>query len=618
MKRFLTLVLLSGMLFSLHAQRNSERSLFEQGLSQYKQGNFPVAENIFLQLVQDYPEGQLITATRLMLAKSYYKLGSYAKAEPLCKFFIRKHPNSGYLDDVRHLLGSIYFRKKDYSGAADEWLWVVGNTRDPRLKEQAGNYAYNTLVVFLNQQEISRLSARHASRDSRGILDIASAALVIKTGNGSRAQSMLKRFLSEQPNHFYASEANRLLGGSDGGSSAGGSRSGGFVFLKPAEGDTKEISDELQKGMEYAVFEHSQKNPGSAPNLVPVEIDETVISAISSAASAIRQSNPAAVIGPIDSDQSAGLSLLSRYEKRPYIIPLSSQSGLTDLSQFAFQVNPDVRTKGRFLGQYAMNEFEAKNFAILAPANDYGKGYAESFRSAIESRGGQVIAEQWYYENTADFSRQFRAIRRQGLFQSFSDSLAEAEPGLDDDEVQRQFRSYLDVKFKPLRPGARVDSTDLAVHGVDALLIVIRSSQFIEYLAPQFAFHNIQTRLLGNEGWNDSEQLRKYRTHIDGITFVSQGYLDPNSWNFKEFLNRFRSKMGITPGEYHLLGYDIMKWILSNHRDGQSADGLRKNLENSRRYEGIMKNIQFNLDTPRVNSDLTVLRLNLGQIIKLN
>ena len=59
-----------------------------------------------------------------------------------------------------------------------------------------------------------------------------------------------------------------------------------------------------------------------------------------------------------------------------------------------------------------------------------------------------------------------------------------------------------------------------------------------------------------------------------------------------------------------------MKWMLTNYRPGISPEILRNSLEKTELYQGVLENIQFTT-TPRVNSKLTVLKLNLGQIINI-
>ncbi len=612
MKRNILLIGLVILFASSQLLAQSERDLFEAGLQAYKNGRYRAAQEQFLSAIQQYPEGRLSTATRLMLAKSYYKLKDYGRAEVVCKYFFTKHLRSAYLDDMHHLLGNIYFQLGKYEDAVQEWLWVIQHSKDPRLKRRDGEYIFHTMEYYLDEQQITRLRREHPNSVFQGLVNVLLAKKMLQTGQEARAKTLLRQFLREQPNHFYADEARRMLGAPV----AESLGRKGFLYLKPSSGESRQVAEEIEQGLAYAIREYRQRYPGEEINLQVAEVEPTVVSAISVASELIENSDPLCIIGPINSDQCAAVSLLSRYEGRPYIIPLSSQTGLARVSPYAFQINPDAQTKGRFLGRYAVEKLGVRRVAILAPVNEYGESFVQSFTEEIQAGGSEIANLQWYYENSQDFTRQFRAIWRTGVYLTFQDSVLQEHPDMSDEELKTAYKEYLDLKFEPARVGSRIDSTDLPATGIDAVLMVIRSSQFIEYMAPQIAFNNIRATILGNEGWNDPPQLRKYKDHLEGMVYITAGYFDPNSTNYKVFMNRFRSQMNTTPELYQLLGYDIMKWVLTNYKPGMTREKLRDRLENTTLYQGILESIQFN-STPRVNDKLTVLKLYLGQILKL-
>lgn len=627
MKRLIPFLWLAVLLWPVFSQEQAEQRLFDAGVAAYKSGNYESAQQSFLELLQKYPNGALITGIRLMLAKSYYKLSNYANAEVVCKYFFTRHPESSYIDDMHHLLGNTLYRLRKYNEAVEEWIWVIQNSRDPRLKQTSSEYLYRTMDNYLSEQEVQALQMRHSDPQVNGTIKLVLARKMIEKNRDAEGKALLQALLREQPDHIFADEARRLLG-SDPVSSTGtgnvttttGSSAGGnsILYLKPAEGETREASDAIQLGMEYALREYQRRSADNPIRLNTREVEATVASALSVVAEETANSRPLCLVGPINPDQNAGIALFSRYEDQPYVVPLSSQHGLTELSPYTFQINPDTRTKGHFLGQYAAGDLKLKNLAVLAPVNEYGQNLVQSFIETAQANGSKVATVQWYYETAQDFTRQFRAIWREGLYLAYRDSVLGADSTVSEGRIKSGYRSYLHNLFEPRRVGVSVDSTDVPATGIDGLLIVIRSNEFIQYFATQLAFNNIRTTLLGNEGWNDPNLLRKYRTHLEGLIYVTAGYFDPESPNYKVFMNRFRNELQTTPEQFHLLGYDIMKWILSNYSPGISPPQLRDNMARSGLYEGILTDIKFSADAPRVNSMLTVLKLNLGQIIRLN
>lgn len=609
MKKIFSLVFLLAFISQAFMQE-SEQSLFDKGLDAYRQGNYVEAQNTFFKILQAYPEGKLKTATKLMLGKTYYKQGDYAGVGIVCENFFKNHPTSSYIDDIHHLYANSLFKSEKYQPAVEEWLWVVHNSKDPRLRKIAGSYVFHTMDQYFSEREIRSFEQRYQDNIFNGLVTILRAKKFMESDQELRGQSLLKKFLREEPNHFYAEDAKRLLGELP----AVAVSDNVFIYFKPIEGDLKPIGDQIENGMRYAIMEYKTRNEGAEINFQPVELEESVANALLVGSQKISTSKPLCLVGPIAADQCAALSLLSKYEQRPYVVPLSSEAGFTELSPYAFQLTPDVETKGRFLGEYAVKELKLKKLAVLAPVNNYGRGFAQSFIEAVQANGGEIVTDQWYYVGTQDFSRQFKAIRRQSFFVEFKELQEDGDTTSSDTAFQSSFREFLEEKFEEIEFGK--DSTQIPATGIDGIL-VLATPQYIPYLAPQFAFHNIDCVLLGNEGWNDPDQLKKFRQYIDGLIYVTSRFYDKESWNYKEFMNRYRLQMHETPELYHLMGYDIMKWILQNYRPGMSPADLKDRLESASLYQGILENIKFS-NKPRVNDQLKVMKFSVGQIVRLN
>lgn len=612
-RTYLLWLLLLSFLVAAGWTQETEQQLFQQGVEFYQRENYAKAQTTFLKILQQFPRGKLITATKLMLAKSYYKLGDYEGVEIIARNFFTKHPDSEYLDDMHQVLADSYFKQKQYRRAVEEWYWVIQNSRDPRLKKMDGNYIYQTLLTLLSSDEISRLQRRFSDEIFNGLVTVVRAEKLMREGETTRARDMLEAFLSKQPNHFYAAQARKLLQ-AEGKPFHPGNY---FLYLKPVSGEYSQVGSDLELGLRYALWEYQTRHNDDSIALKTIDVGETVLSSVKPLYDEMQYGIPRAILGPIDQDQSVATALVSRYEKIPHIIPLNSQNGLTELSPFAFQLNPDVETKGRFLGEYAVQELNLKRFAVLAPVSEYGKEFFQSFLEAVQANGGEIVTDQWYYEDTQDFSRQFKAIRYKSFWVSFTDSISQVDSAFSEEQLKEYFEKYLERVFGESKSGLKIDSTQVPATGIDGILIVISSPDLIPFIAPQFAFNNIQAIVLGNEGWNAPEQLLKFKNYLDGLVYLTAGFYDPQSWNYKEFTARFRQQMGATPQLYHLLGYDMMKWVLSNYDPNLNPEAFREKLAHAPQYNGILEKIQFG-EKPRVNNQLIVLKFSLGHLIRLN
>ena len=588
-----------------------DEELFQKGVSYYEQGDYEKAQLTFLQILRDYPATKYLTAVKLMLGKSYYKLGDYRAANIVCNNFKKKHYFSDYLDDIHFLQGQIYFRQKKYLHAVEEWLWLVYHDADPRLKKKAGVYVYRTMLHYLDEGEIRKLQRSFPDDTFAGLVEIVQAEKLINSGEREEGFRRLEMFVETRPHHFFVDLARSLLSRKAGGQVS--TRT--LLVLKTNDPDLKPISNHLAAGAMYAAYEIKKRFPEKALAVDTLTVETGALPAVQALMPLMESHPPLAVIGPTGNDENAALALYSRCEHFPFVSPFSSQTGLAQLSPFTFQINPDAEMKGAFLAQYAVEDLGLKTFAILAPADNYGETIARSFQKTVEEKGGEVVEVQWYYENAQDFTRQLKAIRKKGFYIAFRDSVREADSTLTDEQIQQKFKQYMtEVLFSSDLRG-KVDSTQVPSTGIDGLFIAIYP-ELIPFISAQFVFHNIQTTLLGNEGWYDPEQLKQYQNYLNGLIFITAGYLDRESWNFREFTSRFREVMHETPNRFDLLGYDVAKWLMENYQAGMDRQAFRDKLEEAPAYHGVLENIVFQ-KKPRVNSWLNVVKFQLGQFIKL-
>jgi len=589
----------------------SEDALFQQGLSAYQKKDYARAQTLFFKQLQSFPRGRLVTAGKLMLAKSYYKLGDYNAVTILCRDFFKRYPESQYLDDMHHLLGNTHFRQGKYVPAIEEWFWVVENGTDVRLKKIAARYIYQTASRYLSEPELQTLQRRYRSGVLNGLLTLLEARQLLEQGRRDRAVELLNKFLQEQPNHIYADQARLLLQFQQ--KPVSGNPT--IVYLKSIFPDEEPVSEAIELGMRYALQEFKERKKAGGVDFVSIPVGESVLNTLQAAQQGVSNNNTLALVGPLDTDQCAAVALFSHYEQIPYVVPTSAAVGFTEISEFAFQLNPDAETKGRFLGNYATREMGLKTLAILAPVSEYGESFVHSFIEAVQANQAEVVTTQWYYEDTQDFTRQFRAIRKKGFFVFYRDSIRQVDSTLSDEAIQKGFREWMDEKFSAKKFGAKVDSTQIPSTGIDGLLI-ITSPDLIPIIASQFAFHNIQCTLLGNEGWNHLEALQKNKDYLPDLVFISAAYYDPQSWEYRQFVTRFRSRMKTTPELFHMLGYDLMTWMLEKYRPAITRQEFASRLTNPGKYQGIVENIEFR-EKPRINSHLFVLRFKLGQLLKV-
>jgi len=115
------------------------------------------------------------------------------------------------------------------------------------------------------------------------------------------------------------------------------------------------------------------------------------------------------------------------------------------------------------------------------------------------------------------------------------------------------------------------------------------------------------------------EKYEKNKNYINGLIFGTDGYLNEESWDYRQFRNEFRTKYKKSPTMYSVIGYDTFKYILQAYdpaSQSMSRNQFVRNLKKLNTYTGVYRTIE--LTRKRVNQTLKLLKYNYGQIIPLN
>ena len=84
------------------------------------------------------------------------------------------------------------------------------------------------------------------------------------------------------------------------------------------------------------------------------------------------------------------------------VTAITEQSGVGG-NIWMFRTNPPDDAFGAVGGQILVESLGYKTFAGLVPENDWGRGVIASYTEAIEEYGGEVMAVEYYNEDTVDY-----------------------------------------------------------------------------------------------------------------------------------------------------------------------------------------------------------------------
>ncbi len=494
------------------------------------------------------------------------------------------------------------------------WDKSLEITDNNQLLEKLGDLMIRTAKYKLTKNEIIELSNGNISENSQMLLAIAQAEILIDAGNTYQAQNLIEQSLSKYPQSRFTGKAQQLLtsGKTD------NINEFKLILLIPLSGYNAEIGEAIRAGAEFAVNEYNQT--ASQPiTLIIKDYGEDITTAMRYYKEGAQNSGVLAVLGPIENDISSACAALSEYEKLPIISPTATDDDITTLTDYFFQVNSTLEMRAGALANYAIDSLGIKRFATFSPVENNFVKMVDEFTRILEARSINVVTQQWYYPSDQDMHKQFMNIKRIGLKYAFMDSIRSVDPLRDSLSIDSLYAEYLQQEQEKLEETqTNVDSADIAVRSIDGVFIPIYRED-IKFIAPQIAYSNIQSQFLGNGDWYNPEELKKNKNYLNGLIFITDGFLDEENWDYRNFRNKYRVALNSTPTTYNMVGYDCLRFMLKPLEKGNmilSRSDYTNKLKQVGRFEGLYRTIE--LDDQNRNSYMQLLRFNYGQIIPLN
>ena len=590
--------------------------IFQKAVAHYREGKYAIVEWELRSLLEIHPRNHRITAIYYLIGRAQYKQKKYADARKTLRQLIREYPSSAYVDDAEYLLAAIDFEEERYEDCARRLLDVLQKTNDPRLRDKVRNLLFPLLTDYLESPQLHMLESQYGP-PAQTELKLAMAVQLYRTGQQKQAQQALQAWLKNNAAHPLRSVAQNYLKLA----SQVSPQKVRIGVILPLTGYFKKEARALLSGIQFAL-----KNDPAAKQfrvqLVVKDSQGDMLQTIRSTKELIFDDHVAAIIGELESDKSAVVGALAAPENVAVLAPAAKEVGLAALGSNIFQMVPDITVRGQKIAEYAINEMNLQSFAVLAPADKYGKNMADSFARTVDRLNGTIVAETWYYEQATDVRDQFSYIRRLGLKKMIRDSIIAENPALSASEVDSLVKVVEDQRRRALvenesnRPMKLSDSTAVPVTSIDAVFLPVYTED-ISYVAPQLALYNIQAQLLGGEFWNDEEVLDQNARYVSGVVFPSDYYVSPTDMRFLRFRNRYRMQMGRTPDRMDVLGYDTARLLLSVIKKGavERTDLLRA-LQDVTSFQGLLQPYRFD-EKPRVNSFLHILRYENNTIHKV-
>ncbi|MDW7680018.1 MAG: penicillin-binding protein activator [bacterium] len=570
--------------------------LFNNGVNAFQKGEYTKAKEIFENMVLKYPPHQRITISHIMLAQSLFRLGNFQHALSIVNELIQKYPMSRYIQDANYIKGFCYYRQGLFYEAAIAFLSVPDNTDREKLREKSQIFALKIIENNLNLKDTEKLNEKVTGRIASAIVTIKLAMRYLNIGKKELAVVLLQNFIKRYPDSPYNASIRDMLTKTTITAKTAVAKIG---VILPLSGEYANQAKGVLAGIRY-VQKKFNNNSTLQIDLVIKDSEGDIVNAVQAARELSNDSQVVAIIGELEREKAIAISAGLCNANVSLLAPTTSGNGVTSLSEYTFQMNSDLETRGQSIAEYAIEQLGLKSFAVLAPTDDYGTKISDSFTSKVEELGGTVVTQKWYYPGTDDLTRQFKAIREIGFNSMNKDSL-----------IQHYTRGLTDLQRR------RFDLETIPVTSIDGVFVPCYTEE-IKFIAPQFAYVNIKTQLLGDEYWYESEELRKNQQYVEGVIFSSGYYINEIDPDFVRFRNDFRREMQRTPELMELYGADTMAALANAIEQGNSTrEEIADHLRNLSNFKGINGLISLNCAN-RVNAEVRLLTYRNGVFHKLN
>lgn len=570
---------------------------FKQGVDFFNAGRYREALASFEALLPAGANHPRVAAALYMRARSAYHLGRNDVARAALDELERSFSKSAYMQYGHALLGALAFQNEEYLEAAVELLLVVEIGKNPSLRTQATQWLRVVLEDYLVLNDLRRLRKSYTGPKGTPYVVLALASDEFTAGNRESGEKLIDEFLRTNPTTPLRAELEKLR--KTGGEAVASVVRIGVVL--PLSGIDADAGMGVYRGIKYAQLVAGTNNDGPAIELVIRDSESSILRGLKVTQELLEDPAVIAIVGEVDNATTVALAALVNAKGVPFLAPVATETGIGALGENVFQLNADRERKSQVLAEYAYKFLNARTFVTVAPQDDYGQQMADAFSAAVDSLGGEIFAQKWYYGEPQDLGRSFKAIRAAAFRRAYKDSL--------------QFKA---LNGGPSPKMADAEEVNVPVTNLNAIFMPLHEDD-IKLIAGQRAYFNLQATIIGGEHWymTDLAKNKELQRYVDGAIFASDYFIDPENARFKQFRNDFRTRLGVTPEKWEIFGYDTANLLFKTvQQGGHSRSQLRSMLAKIDNFTGLKGEIVLN-NPNKVNSKVNILQIRGAQIVKL-
>jgi ABC-type branched-subunit amino acid transport system substrate-binding protein len=604
MKIAIIFLILSSLALADNYIENPEEGM-RIAMLDYRKGRYEDAYKKFKSLAERYALDGHNSSFRFMAAKSLYMGGEYALAILSLNEYLDDFPRSRYAGAAFLLKGHALYRTGDLMGSASAYISSV----DINARNRTGQTALENLEPLIQKGlsiwQLKKLIDEHPVSKIREDMEITLAEREANSGRFRSAANTLKSLLRRNPYGDYSRRAREMLDLCN--SKLSGSQLIGI--LAPLSGSYNEYGRSMVEGATLAA--RYMKPESTDVELIIKDTSGDPVLA-TNIASRLANEECLAIVGPLRSESAVGAAVISNQYGIPLITPTASQKGIASIGSYVFQVSPAVEMIGQAIAEYAVNDLEIKEFAIISPDDQGGVTVSKSFTQTVYRLGGEVVYTSYYGSGSTDFKMQIKPLR-DFLLMKTEEQMAAGE--IDSTDYFEMERVLIDESTGEYVDSLMlIDTEDWPVHLGGVFLPGYADE--LKLLVPQIRYHIIRTQFLGADGWDSEELIKEVRRYVGNAVFATDFHVGSDEANWVEFADAYSAEFGRQPDKIAALTFDAVALILSGLSQGYNEPAqLRDYLSGIKEYQGVSCNISFK-DNGRANDEVRIYTIDGDKVAK--
>jgi ABC-type branched-subunit amino acid transport system substrate-binding protein len=604
MKIAIIFLILSSLALADNYIENPEEGM-RIAMLDYRKGRYEDAYKKFKSLAERYALDGHNSSFRFMAAKSLYMGGEYALAILSLNEYLDDFPRSRYAGAAFLLKGHALYRTGDLMGSASAYISSV----DINARNRTGQTALENLEPLIQKGlsiwQLKKLIDEHPVSKIREDMEITLAERQANSGRFRSASNTLKSLLRRNPYGDYSRRAREMLDLCN--SKLSGSQLIGI--LAPLSGSYNEYGRSMVEGATLAA--RYMKPESTDVELIIKDTSGDPVLA-TNIASRLANEECLAIVGPLRSESAVGAAVISNQYGIPLITPTASQKGIASIGSYVFQVSPAVEMIGQAIAEYAVNDLEIKEFAIISPDDQGGVTVSKSFTQTVYRLGGEVVYTSYYGSGSTDFKMQIKPLR-DFLLMKTEEQMAAGE--IDSTDYFEMERVLIDESTGEYVDSLMlIDTEDWPVHLGGVFLPGYADE--LKLLVPQIRYHIIRTQFLGADGWDSEELIKEVRRYVGNAVFATDFHVGSDEANWVEFADAYSAEFGRQPDKIAALTFDAVALILSGLSQGYNEPAqLRDYLSGIKEYQGVSCNISFK-DNGRANDEVRIYTIDGDKVAK--